>query len=248
LDLIDTFQYQIAATKLIATFESDLESTSLTRGCPDKLFTILTYGAVSLLKALQPQFAHLEPNRPSILSTARQAADMLARAAMTPDHLPASQSAFISRLIDVKSNEAAQPSLDAGQRLGVTPWIPETINFEALGQAIDANQTTALWPPMPSPGAANGWANIFGQATETSHIGEQQQNGVGLAGVEGPGNPFNAAREAGATQTPTDLSSWVAQVAYQGTVPGAGAALGLGGLGVGGWGDGDLLFTQDSFW
>ena len=99
-------QYRTACVRLISSFEQDLESTGLIRGSPDFVFTVLTYAAVSLLRALQTQFAHLEPDRDGILATARRAADTLARCAMTSDHLPASQSVFLSRLIDVKSHKS----------------------------------------------------------------------------------------------------------------------------------------------
>jgi hypothetical protein len=260
--------------RLIGTFESDVESTGLTRGCPDFVFTVLTYAAVSLLKALQPQFSHLDPNRPSILATARKAADMLARAAMTPDHLPASQSVFLSRLIEAKSAEPALPPANTLQgNTAQTPWVPETIDFEALGHAIDAEQTTALWPPMPAmpnsnsnSAGINGWESFFdqvdghGQAVVANHDPTTQPMAYGqanMAGFSAPGTTATGTATGtgntntdgpGAFHPPTDLSSWVAQNTYQGTVPGAEAALGLGGLGIGALGDGDMLFTQDSFW
>ena len=136
-------QYQTAATRLIEGFESDLESQGLTRGCPDFVFTVLTYAAVSLLKATEPIYAHLDPHRPTLFSLTRKAADMLARAAMTPDHLPASQSMFLSRLIEVKSS-VAKPIQE-----------PEPIDFQAFGQSIDNDTSKTLWPPMPEPGSTS---------------------------------------------------------------------------------------------
>ena len=128
---------------MINCFEVDFESPGLTRGCPDFVFTVLTYAAVSLLRATQSQFAHLEPNRDTIFGPARKAADMLARAAMVPDHLPASQSVFLSRLIEAKAHE---PTRDPAI------FVPEAIDFEAFGQAIAEDQTKTLWPPMPGNG------------------------------------------------------------------------------------------------
>jgi len=128
---------------LINCFEVDFELPGLTRGCPDFVFTVLTYAAVSLLKATQSQFSHLKPNRSIIFNLARKAADMLARAAMVPDHLPASQSVFLSRLIEAKAHE---PTYDP------TAFIPEPIDFEAFGNSITEDQTKTLWPPMPGTG------------------------------------------------------------------------------------------------
>ncbi len=125
---------------MINCFETDFEGPGLTRGCPDFVFTVLTYAAVSLLKATQSQFSHLEPDRSAILLTGRKAADMLARAAMVSDHLPASQSVFLSRLIDVKTHEPARDP---------TIFIPQPIDFEAFGQSINEDQYKTLWPPMP---------------------------------------------------------------------------------------------------
>ena len=118
----------------------DFDAAGLTRGCPDFVFTVLTYAAVSLLKATQAQFSHLEPDRPTIFLHARKAADLLARAATVPDHLPASQSVFLSRLIEVKAHEP------------LTFFIPEPIDFEAFGNSIIEDQSKTLWPPVPDSG------------------------------------------------------------------------------------------------
>ena len=142
LDLPASFaQYQTAAIRLITGFEADLEAPGLTRGCPDFVFTVLTYAAVSLLRATDATYAHLDPHRPTIFLLARKAADMLARAAMTSDHLPASQSMFLSRLIEVKSNE---------NNVEVPKMQLEPIDFEAFAQSVDQDTSKTLWPPMPS--------------------------------------------------------------------------------------------------
>lgn len=105
---------------------------------------MLTYAAVSLLKATEARFAHLDPHRPTIFMSARKAAEMLSRTAMTPEHLPASQSVFINRLIEVKSAEKHSETPDA---------FPEPIDFEAYGLSLDKDTGKTLWPPAP---AANG--------------------------------------------------------------------------------------------
>lgn len=122
--------------RVINTFESSFEAPGLTRGCPDLIFTALTYAAVSLLKATQPQFSHLEADRNSIFTASRKAADMLARAATTAEHLPASQSVFLSHLIAARQSVRQVPTTNL-----------EPIDFEAFGQSILDDQTRTLWPP-----------------------------------------------------------------------------------------------------
>ena len=195
---VDLLQYQTSAIRLINGFEVDLESPGFTRGCPDFVFTVLTYAAVSILKASEPRFCHLDPHRPTLFMLARKAADMLGRAAMTPDHLPASQSVFISRLIEVKSTEP-QHQPDA--------LIPAPIDFEAFGNSLDQDTSKTLWPPMPSPSTINGL-----NALSMQNQMPQPQMDIG-----GMGNTTRA--------RPTDLNGWVAQ---NQAFPVPGAALGLG--------------------
>ncbi|BEJ11400.1 hypothetical protein CspHIS471_0108220 [Cutaneotrichosporon sp. HIS471] len=137
-------EYQHAAVRLIEGFGDDLSAPNLTRGCPDFVFTVVTYGAVSLLQVLEPRLAALEPapDRDAILALARQAADMLARAAVTADHVPASQSMFLSRLIQVRSRpprQAPPPVFDFGE-----------MDFEAFGLSVAADDTMSMWPPLPN--------------------------------------------------------------------------------------------------
>ena len=131
-------QYQNIAMRLIDAFETEFEGKGFTRGCPDFVYTTLTFAAVSLLKGTQAQFAHLEPDRAALLSLARKAADILARTATTSDHLPASQHAFISRLIDKRSAEP-QP----------LPTTLQPMDFQAFGQSIDQDLSKTPWPPAP---------------------------------------------------------------------------------------------------
>ncbi|KAK4687227.1 hypothetical protein P7C73_g2891, partial [Tremellales sp. Uapishka_1] len=126
LDLPAAFaEYQTAAIRLINSFEADLEATGLIRGCPDFLFTVLTYATVSLLKATQSQFSHLEPNITHLFAIATSASSVLARSATASDHLPASLSVFISNLI--------RPRVETEAR---------TMDV----QAFDGNLDTSLWP------------------------------------------------------------------------------------------------------
>ena len=143
-------QYQAAAARLITSFESDLDAPGITRGSPDFVFTVLTYAAVSLLRALQVQYAHLEPDRGKILDLARKAADMLARSAMTGDHLPAGQSVFLSRLIEVKVCRPAQGicGADFRPRRSRHPCSPQV--SPTLHSATNPPPSTSLRLPTPS--------------------------------------------------------------------------------------------------
>jgi hypothetical protein len=151
-DLPSTFsQYQLAAMRLIETFEMEFESSGFTRGCPDFVYTILTFAAVSLLKCTQSQFSHLDPDRSSVLSFARKAADSLARTATTPDHLPATQHAFLTRLIDQRSHDHTLPTL------------LQPMDFEAFGQSIENDTNKTPWPPGPNALSRQGDQD-FGEA------------------------------------------------------------------------------------
>jgi hypothetical protein len=217
----------MASISLIETFETELEAPGFTRGCPDFVFTVLTYAAVSLLRVTQPHFAYLEPDRNKIFTTARKAAEMLARSAMNPDHLPASQSVFLSRLIEVKSAEA--PTSHYQQA-----YSPEMIDFEAFGQSLEGDQSKTLWPPAPfsfdlasNPGippSAPGQSMSGSTHSATTNFGSQ------------------ALRTVGDNQNgmPTDLNGWVAANQF----PMPGLSLGMGSS----FGQDDLMFTQDSFW
>lgn len=134
--------------RLLEGFGDDLSTPNLTRGCPDLVFTVVTYGAVSLLKALEPRLAALEPapDRDAILTLARSAADMLARAAVTADHVPASQSMFLSRLIQARS----RPPRQAAPAPSMTCLDFGEIDFEAFGLSVAADDTMSMWPPVPN--------------------------------------------------------------------------------------------------
>lgn len=248
-------QYQSASTALIQTFETDLEGPGFTRGCPDFVFTVLTYAAVSLLRVTQPHFAYLEPDRTQVFATARKAADMLARSAMTPDHLPASQSVFLSRLIEVKSTEVPVPPRHQAQQQ--QPFMPEMIDFEAFGQSLEGDHSKTQWPPAPFHFDLSSFATIPQSSvneTDTSagptndHLGQTQLANTGMGnGLVNQAGPVSAPT-AGTTSShsntlttlPTDLDGWVAATQF----PMPGLSLGMGSN----FGQDDLLFTQDSFW
>lgn len=221
-------KYQQAAVRLLECFGRDLSSPSLTRGCPDFVFTVVTYGAVSLLKSLEPRLAALEPSpdRSAVLLLARSAADMLARAAVTSDHLPASQSVFLSRLIQARSKPPrARPSVPAPVAEAYDMSLPldfGDMDFAAFGMSVANDDTMTMWPPLPLPHTSRGTSPGPGPH------GNGEQSGDGRAGPR---------------ETPTDLATWVAQSSSL-TLPGPALGLGVGSFGS----DGGLLLTHDSFW
>lgn len=154
---------------------------------------------------------------------------MLARSAMNPDHLPASQSVFLRRLIEVKSAEAPTRTYQQS-------YLPEMIDFEAFGQSLEGDQSKTLWPPAPFN---------FDLASYSS-IPPSAQRAASTSGASSS-ERTNLARQASATNgddpnttMPTDLNGWVA--ANQFPLPGL--SLGMGSS----FGQDDLMFTQDSFW
>jgi hypothetical protein len=220
-------QYQSASTSLIETFETELDSPGFTRGCPDFIFTVLTYAAVSLLRVTQPHFAYLEPDRNKIFTMARKASDMLARSAMNPDHLPASQSVFLRRLIEAKSAEAPTSTYQQA-------YLPEMIDFEAFGQSLEGDQSKTLWPPAPFNFDLASHPGVQPHAQQAAEIASLQQNGDDTGRVSAGGGTGQIG------SMPTDLNGWVAANQF----PMPGLSLGMGSS----FGQDDLIFTQDSFW
>lgn len=217
---------------LIDTFESELESPGFIRGCPDFVFTVLTYAAVSLLRVTQPRFAHLEPDRGRIFASARKASDMLARSAMTPDHLPASQSVFLSKLIDVKSAEIPT------RQFQPQGYLPEMIDFEAFGQSLEGDQSKTLWPPAPFNFDLSSFATMQPSVAQTL-----DNNGTSSSMQLNPATnhmPGTTGIDTQRTDPPMDLDGWVAANQF----PMPGLSLGMGSS----FGQDDLMFTQDSFW
>jgi hypothetical protein len=244
--------YQSSAIRLIEEFESDFEGAGFARGCPDFIFTFLTFGAVSLLKGVQPQYANLEPNRQALISLARKAAGILSRSAATPDHLPAIQHSFLTRLIDSRSKTDKQPLLPVA---GTT-----IMDFEAFGQSVDADLSKTPWPPTgPS-------------ATTFTQPATRQVSPLRPSAGQGSTIPFNGmlSNNQGAQDTNLGLSmpmpggdlSMLESDFGWGLGSGVGLGLNEGSTGtndgfgwlsgvgaVGGFGtDGDLGFAQDPFW
>lgn len=189
-----------------------------------------------------------------IFQTARRAADMLARSAMTPDHLPASQSVFLSRLIEVKSAE--MPLANMAQQT----FMPEMIDFEAFGQSLEGDQSKTQWPPAPFNFDLSNFPSIpqnqdqVGRDTSVRYQdGQNQSSGGGISMPDRNGSTNNnapAANNATAPSSgnsnsmsnlPTDLDGWVAATTQ---FPMPGLSLGMGSN----FGQDDLMFTQDSFW
>ena len=182
---------------------------------------------MSLLRVTQPHFAYLEPDRSKVFTTARKASDMLARSAMNPDHLPASQSVFLRRLIEVKSAEAPTSTYHQA-------YLPEMIDFEAFGQSLEGDQSKTLWPPAPLNFDLASHPGVPTHLQPSAGISRTQQNGDDTGRV-------SARDETGQIGSmPTDLNGWVAANQF----PMPGLSLGMGSS----FGQDDLIFTQDSFW
>jgi hypothetical protein len=143
--LID--QYHGVAVQLIRHFDDAFDSRGYTRGCPDFLFTVFTYGAVSLLKIISVPVEGFETITQSILDLARRASDILAQAAVTRDHLPASQSALVTRLIEKSSaatKTADQVDYDFNQIIAsMSTNVPSTGNDSS---AVPFPDATAAQP------------------------------------------------------------------------------------------------------
>jgi hypothetical protein len=216
-------QFESAATSLIHGFEIDFERTGYLYGCPDFVFTVLTYAAVSLLKVLKPRTAsiattHSSTDRQEIIDRVRRTSDMLFNAAMSPDQLPASQSAFLSRLI--------QPTPNSNPR----PPISQPMDYQAFGQMLDQDAGNSLWPPLPS-------------TVQTSGMGVNLNPTNGTA--QNPNQIHGAAQDADAQQQgrPMDLDNWVAQSSEY-ALSGATIGVGLGNFAY----DPNAFADQDMFW
>ena len=141
-------------------------------GAPDPVFHFITFAAVSLLRPLQIRSELVEFDHDRCLQVARQAADLLGRAAVTPDHMPAGQSVLLNRLIQVKmdqhygrssSGRECDNSVDDrskspiivshGNRRNDEQDVDQMIDpafmtFEAFGQILDRDQGRSVWPPV----------------------------------------------------------------------------------------------------
>jgi hypothetical protein len=156
---------------------------------------------------------------------------MLARSAMNPDHLPALQSVFLSRLIDVKSAEIPTSLVQQA-------YLPEMIDFEAFGQSLEGDQSKTLWPPAPfNFDMASFAANPPVAAHVSQSIGPPASGNVNTGAIA-PIVPAPSGEQGG--DLPMDLNGWVAANQF----PMPGLSLGMGSS----FGQDDLMFTQDSFW
>lgn len=244
----------MSAIRLIEEFESDFESAGLTRGCPDFIFTFLTFAAVSLLKSTQPQYAHLEPNRHSLFSLARKASGILSRSAATPDHLPAIQHSFLTRLIDARSKITPDRAVLGGFTM---------MDFEAFGQSIDADLSKTPWPPTGPSATTHSTTRPSSPNRPFSSSNANISTGATVFEMPPPPLPPAGAPVPDTGQTLTGMDMNMLEPDF-GWGLGAGMGMGIGdgssglndgfgwlsGVGAtGGFGsDGDMLFGQDSFW
>lgn len=139
-----------------------MEGAGFTRGCPDFAFTVLTYAAVSLLKIVPFDLAPLSGHSYKyVVSLARKAADVLARAAVTPDHLPASQSILLTRLISSRMS-TVPPTTD-----GLSTTSLQHLGDSGASEMTKAGQASGtfdakVWPIMSSSLVANHPNDITG--------------------------------------------------------------------------------------
>lgn len=101
------------------------------------------------------------PDRDALLSLAWSAADMLARAAVTSDQLPASQSVFLCWLIQMRSKVPRATVARVNQASGAGPHLETQtkarpfdfgdIDFKAFGMSVAADDTMRMWPPVEFP-------------------------------------------------------------------------------------------------
>lgn len=177
---------------------------------------------------------------------------------MTPDHLPASQSIFLSRLIEVKSAEAPTHQSHPYPLQQQQPFMPEMIDFEAFGQSLEGDQSKTQWPPAPfhfdlssfaaltntaGPGVGDTQQPVVSlQHNQQQQQQQQQITADGMPNHQPPANAGTAASGSSNTVStlPTDLDGWVAATQF----PMPGLSLGMGSN----FGQDDLMFTQDSFW
>jgi hypothetical protein len=107
------------------------------------MFTVLTYGAVSLFKVAAISVDGLNLQKPNVIDLARRAADILAQGSVTSDHLPASQHLLLSRLIARHTQIRNQPH---AQRTSMS------LSSTAPQQPLPFDFRTAL-QPQPQPDA-----------------------------------------------------------------------------------------------
>lgn len=150
---IEFAEYQASAARLLHCEED------LAQGCPDFVFTAITYGTVSLLKTLEPRLSKLNSvvGRDTVLALSRRASEVLGRAAVTRDHLPASQSSFLSRLVQIRSQP---PALDVSEPAPAFD-LSAFITAEPPSPVSESPTNLATWAALQSanyslPGAALG--------------------------------------------------------------------------------------------
>ncbi|KAJ9111776.1 hypothetical protein QFC22_006435 [Naganishia vaughanmartiniae] len=160
--------FQTIAIRLIECFEHDLQSKGLIKGCPDFVFTALTYAVVSLLKSTQARYSNLEGSPTNqILLLCRRAADMLAKGAGASEHLPSIQATFLHRLLDIRS---------APGKPTKTVAPPRTLNLQAFAESFENRNHETNWPPPAPPSGFVGPAianAVFepGPSASGQHIG-----------------------------------------------------------------------------
>jgi hypothetical protein len=163
---------------------------------------------------------------------------MLAQAAVTTDHLPAVQSSFLNKLLDIRTNEHYRPAA----------YVPDPIDFQAFADSLMSDRSKSLWPPSrprtPDAGtSSNGQdtAEVSSDFTMNTYPGSTEMQPPAFSQMNG--NPGSA--NPGTTNSQYDMASVISAMG-PGPPDIPGAALGLS---VGSFlSDQELLFSTDTFW
>lgn len=160
-----------------------------------------------------------------IFGLCRKAVSMLSQAATSADHLPAIQSVFLSRLLDIRTAPSYTPRA----------MLPRPIDLSASMETIGLQPERTYWPPA-SPFFAdgvnvNGGSDEQGRPMQSWTVSDPNMLAEGVNAVQH--DPNDPAMQ--------DLSLPIPEV------PTSSLALSLGSF-VGDTSVRDVLFANDSFW
>jgi len=110
-------KYQTSALALLDTFRVDLAAMNRAKYCTDYHFTYVLFGAISLLKSLQPQFQHSLISREGAGNLINSIAEAFEEASATWDHLPALQAKFLRRVLSARLPDYLPPNRTAPYNL-----------------------------------------------------------------------------------------------------------------------------------
>jgi len=163
-------KYQTAALALLNTFRDDVVAFHQAAYCTDFQFTYILYGAVSLLKSLQPQFRHSLISRNSAGKLVSSIAMAFEEAACTWDHLPALQAKFLRRVLKARlpDFEPTPPSISESPSFppvaGVSP-SQDHVDISQLEHFLfDSTGNEASAPNSPRAGTQGNVASFPSEA------------------------------------------------------------------------------------